>query len=111
MDVIPIPGSAVPCERVFSLAKETMSPHRNHIKPKLMEALQLLKFANKHNQGSLSFTSGESWSEEVARLEILVNKLGTVAEDTVEYQERLRENPQSKSPKWRTPRGRKGASP
>lgn len=94
MDVIPIPGSAVLCERVFSSAKETMSPRRNRIKPELMEALQLLKFANKCNQGSLSFTSGESWSEEVARLEILVNELGTVAEDTVEYQEKLGEEPQ-----------------
>ena len=45
MDILPIQGSAVPCERVFSSAKETITARRNQIKPDLMEALQMLKFS------------------------------------------------------------------
>ena len=89
MDIIPIPGSAVPCERVFSSAKETVSPRRNCIKPNLMEALQLLKFLAKHNHGPLNFPTGESWDEEEAWLTTLVNELSTIAEDTAKFQERL----------------------
>ena len=89
MDIIPIPGLAVPCERVFSSAKETVSPRRNRIKPDLMEALQLLKFSAKHNRGPLNFTTGESWDKEEARLTTLVNELSTIAEDTAEFQEKL----------------------
>ena len=99
MDVIPIPGSAVPCERVFSSAKETVSPRRNRIKPELMEALQLLKFSAKHNRGSLNFTTGESWDEEEAQLTTLVNELSTVAEDAAKFQEKLCVKPKPKSPK------------
>ena len=33
MDILPIQGLAVPCERVFSSAKETMSARQNHILP------------------------------------------------------------------------------
>lgn len=45
MDYLPIQGSAVPCERVFSSAKETMSNRRNRILYGLMEQLQMLKFS------------------------------------------------------------------
>lgn len=45
MDILPIQASAVPCERVFSSSKETMSGRRNRINPGLMEALQMLKFS------------------------------------------------------------------
>ncbi|PCH40311.1 hypothetical protein WOLCODRAFT_35299, partial [Wolfiporia cocos MD-104 SS10] len=45
MDILPIQGSAVPRECVFSSAKETKTSRRNHIKPELMEALQILKFS------------------------------------------------------------------
>ena len=98
MDVIPIPGSAVPCERVFSSAKETVSPHHNRIKPELMEALQLLKFLAKHGHGPLDFTTGEFWDEEEAWLMTLVNELGTVAQDAAEFQEELCVKPKPKSP-------------
>ena len=47
MDYLPIQASAVPCERVFSSSAETDTKKRNHIKPELMEALQILKFALK----------------------------------------------------------------
>lgn len=55
MDILPIQGSAVPCERVFSSAKETMTARRNSLSPLLMEALQLLKFSFRAGH-SLDFT-------------------------------------------------------
>jgi hypothetical protein len=45
MDILPIQGSAVPCECVFSSAKETMTAKCNNVSPSLMEALQMLKFS------------------------------------------------------------------
>jgi hypothetical protein len=47
MDYLPIQASAVPCECVFSSSAETDTKKRNRIKPELMEALQVLKFALK----------------------------------------------------------------
>jgi len=67
MDILPVQGSAVPCERVFSSSKETMTPRRNQIRPKLMEALQLLKFSLK--QSSLNFTAGTDKDSEIEVLE------------------------------------------
>jgi hypothetical protein len=55
MDYLPIQASAVPCERVFSSSAETDTKKRNRIKPELMEALQVLKFALKKSR--LDFTA------------------------------------------------------
>ncbi|KIK11621.1 hypothetical protein PISMIDRAFT_75241, partial [Pisolithus microcarpus 441] len=44
MDYLPIQGSAVPCEWIFSLSAETNMKKQSCIKPVLMEALQMLKF-------------------------------------------------------------------
>ena len=55
MDYLPIQASAVPCERVFSSSAETDTKKRNRIKPELMEALQVLKFALKKD--CLDFTA------------------------------------------------------
>ena len=68
MDILAIPGSAVPCERVFSSAKETTSPRRNRIHPDLMEALQMLKFSLRAGV-TLNFTAGTSRKEEIEVLE------------------------------------------
>ena len=65
MDVLPIQASSVPCERVFSSAKETMTDRRNRINPDLMQELQILKFAFNH---SMSFTAGTSREEELEML-------------------------------------------
>jgi hypothetical protein len=51
----------VPCERVFSSAKETDTTKQNQISPVLMEALQLLKFSLKKER--LNFMAGWSTSE------------------------------------------------
>jgi hypothetical protein len=55
MDYLPIQASAVPCERAFSSGAETLTARRNRIKPPIMEALQMLKFALKKSR--LNFTS------------------------------------------------------
>ncbi|KAG6907706.1 hypothetical protein DXG01_007724 [Tephrocybe rancida] len=54
MYVLPVQASAVPCEHVFSSSKETCGLRRSKLSPKLMEALQMLKFSFK--QERLSFT-------------------------------------------------------
>jgi hypothetical protein len=61
MDYLPVQATSVPCERVFSSAKETDTTKRNQISPVLMEALQLLKFSLKKER--LNFISGWSMSE------------------------------------------------
>ncbi|KDR70907.1 hypothetical protein GALMADRAFT_75713, partial [Galerina marginata CBS 339.88] len=68
LDYLPIQGSAVPCERVFSSAKETMTDHRNRIAELLMEQLQMLKFSMK-NGTHLDFTAGTSEKEVLQFLE------------------------------------------
>jgi hypothetical protein len=61
MDYLPIQATSVPCERVFSSAKETDTAKRNRISPALMEALQLLKFSLKKER--LDFIRGWSTPE------------------------------------------------
>jgi len=69
MDIIPIQASSVPCERVFSSGKETLSARRNALAPSLIEALQLLKFATKQGR-ELSFTKGLNQDDEISELKI-----------------------------------------
>ena len=68
MDVLPIQGSAVPCERVFSSGKETTTARRNRISPELMEALQMLSLQCRKGKG-LNFTVGTTRSAEISELE------------------------------------------
>jgi hAT family C-terminal dimerisation region len=58
LDYLPIQASSVPCERVFSSAKDTDTAKRNRIHPMLMEVLQTLKFSLKKDRHSMSFTNG-----------------------------------------------------
>lgn len=81
LDILPIQGSAVPCERVFSSAKETMTPRRNRIRPKLMEALQMLKYSHRHGV-ELDFTKGTSETDEI---ELLERNRGDTAEVSSDY--------------------------
>ena len=67
MDILPIQASSVPWERVFSSSKETVTARRNSLSPKLMEALQLLKFSTKQGRG-ISFTKGLDVIEELTEL-------------------------------------------
>jgi hypothetical protein len=70
MDILPIQASSVPCERVFSSSKETITARRNSLSPHLVEALQLLKYATKKNRG-ISFIDGLNKGEELAELELM----------------------------------------
>ena len=84
MDILPIQASAVPCECVFSLAKETMSAHRNRISPELMEALQMLKFSVLKGRG-LRFTEDWDKESEIKELEKLATDEDKVPEDMLAF--------------------------
>jgi hypothetical protein len=84
MDILPIQGSAVPCERVFSSAKETTTARRNNISPELMEALQILKFSLRKGRG-LNFTAGTSKTAELNELEASANGESIVPEDLMAF--------------------------
>ena len=86
MDILPIQGSAVPCERVFSSAKETMTPRRNRIIAELMEALQLLKFSIKKGR-HLNFTRGLNRDHQLQALETLMATESQFPEDVRSYSE------------------------
>lgn len=88
MDILPIQGSAVPCECVFSSAKETMTPRRNRITSDLMEALQLLKFSVKKGRG-LNFTSGLDHGAALADLEAFMTAENKFPEDVHSYSKQL----------------------
>ena len=66
IDYLLIQASSVPCERIFSSAKETDTLKRNRMSPMLMEALQMLKFSLKKDRRSISFTNG--WKTEKAEM-------------------------------------------
>ncbi|KAJ3555147.1 hypothetical protein NP233_g12277 [Leucocoprinus birnbaumii] len=70
LDFLAIQSSAVPCERVFSSAKETMTDRRNKISHGLMEELQMLKFRFR-GSSSLNFTRSLNKAEELTLLETL----------------------------------------
>lgn len=63
MNYLAIQASSVPCERVFSSAKETDTAKWNRINPVLMEALQMLKVLLKKEL--LDFMDGWKMSEAV----------------------------------------------
>ena len=88
MDVLPIQGSAVPCERVFSSAKETMTARRNRISPVLMEALQIIKFSIKKGH-KLTFTSSFDSRVQLDELESWNTAEQCVPEDVHSFVESL----------------------
>jgi hAT family protein len=61
MDYLSIQATSVPCECMFSSAKETNTTKQNQISPVLMEAIQLLKFSLKTEH--LNFMEGCIMSE------------------------------------------------
>ncbi|KAJ2921800.1 hypothetical protein H1R20_g15297, partial [Candolleomyces eurysporus] len=92
MDILPIPGSAVPCERVFSSAKETMTLRRRRIRPALMEALQVLKFSLKGGPG-LDFTAGTGRDAKIEVLEGVATDSGRLPDDITSYLNHLLHEP------------------
>ncbi len=88
MDILPIQGTSVPCERVFSSGKETATQRRNRLAPDLMEALQMLKFAFKQGQ-FLAFTASTSNEAEIRDLEAMLADQDSVPEDILTFIEQL----------------------
>jgi hAT family C-terminal dimerisation region len=83
MDYLPIQASAVLCEQVFSSSAETDTKKRNKIRPELMEAIQVLKFALKKSR--LDFT---------AHLQLPKDSMvGDVSDSTNTLTEMLKMNP------------------
>ena len=78
----------MPCEHVFSSSKETMAARRSHIKPELMEALQMLKFSVKKGWG-LDFTTGLGWEVELDELETLTMARALIPEDLTAFKQHL----------------------
>ena len=70
MDILPIQASSVPYERVFFSSKETTTLRRNKLHPQLVEALQVLKFGQKHATG-LSFIEGLNINDVGVELEAI----------------------------------------
>jgi hypothetical protein len=75
-------GSAVPCERVFSSAKETITMRCNRMGYNLMEALQMLKFTLR-NHRILDFFIGLTKKEKILELEQLPDDIFTAASNPV----------------------------
>jgi hypothetical protein len=49
LDILPIPASSIPCERLFSAAKESADDRRARLGPKKFEELQVMKFVWRNN--------------------------------------------------------------
>ena len=90
MDVLPIPASSVPCERVFSSAKRTTTPQRNRLTANLMEELQMLKFSAKQGH-RLDFSCGLDWEDEIKELEMDAEMQNQYPEDVKAYMQYLKE--------------------
>lgn len=89
-DYLPIQASSVPCERVFSSGKETVTPRRNRISGELMEQLQMLKYSIKKGRG-LHFTQGMKKEDEVRELEAYLEVAHKVPEDIHSFVVQLRQ--------------------
>jgi hypothetical protein len=61
MDILPVQASAVPCERVFSSSKDTITPQRSRLSGITVEMLQILKYRFKRKR--LNFLSDELANE------------------------------------------------
>jgi hypothetical protein len=66
LDILPIPASSVPCERLFSAAKEIADDRRARLGPKKFEELQFTKFGGRNNITDLA-----AWnSSEIEEMDI-----------------------------------------
>ena len=69
MDLMPVQATSVPSERIFSASKQTTTARSNCLGPKIMEAMQILKFEAKNQRKEVNFTKGLSLQEEFDDLE------------------------------------------
>ena len=84
MYILPIQGSSIPSNWVFSSAKETLTNSSNYILPELMEGLQMLKYSVKHGH-SMNFPTGSSWDDEKPAMEKLITIEGNTPKNHKAY--------------------------
>ena len=80
LDVLPIQGTSVPSEQVFSSGKETDTLRRNRLGADSMEVLQMLKYSVRKGRG-LNFTEGTDEMSEIRELELLIEQQTSIPED------------------------------
>ena len=88
-DILPVQASSVPCECVFSSAKEIITPRRNRLTAKTIEALQIIKFSLKNTQG-LDFMAGFRKSEVLKEIDAIDEAKNEVPSDLLTYKVYLR---------------------
>jgi hypothetical protein len=77
LDVLPTPASSVPCERLFSAAKEIADDRRSRLGSKKFEELQVMKFAWRNNVQNLA-----AWnSNEVEEVDTAITEFTTLLSD------------------------------
>lgn len=84
MDILPVQGSAVPCEQVFSSSKETITMCQNRSSPELMEALQILKFSIQHGC-RLNFSEGTDHATVLQEMEMMTSDATSIPEDITAF--------------------------
>ena len=88
MDILPIQGSSVPCERIFSSAKETITPRRNRLKPDIVEAVQIIKYSLKGQDTiALDFTEHLSQDSVIRQMEDEDKNMTCIPQTLAEFQE------------------------
>ncbi|KIK54988.1 hypothetical protein GYMLUDRAFT_176368, partial [Collybiopsis luxurians FD-317 M1] len=84
MDILPVQGTSIPSECVFSSAGETDTNCCNCLSSEMLQALQVLKFGIR-TRGTLDFTCGLTYTEELEHLEALMNEEFSVPTDIRAY--------------------------
>ncbi len=80
LDILPIQGTAVPSEHVFSSGKETDTLQRNRLGVEALEALQMLNFSIRKGRG-VNFTDGLNEASQIEELEALPHQQTLVPKD------------------------------
>lgn len=63
LDILPIPASSVPCERLFSAAKEIADDRCSRLGSKKFEELQIMKFAWRNSIADLAAWNSDEIEE------------------------------------------------
>ncbi|KAK1230209.1 hypothetical protein PQX77_006710, partial [Marasmius sp. AFHP31] len=92
MDVLPVQGTLVPCERAFSSAKSTTTDARNQLGPELMEALQVLKYLWR-SKSCINFTAHLCQDQQLAELKAATALADATPTEEEHFKESLRPLP------------------
>jgi len=84
MDILPVQGSSVPCERLFSAAKLVVTDLRNRLSPRVMEACMVLNQKMKRD-GMLDFTEHLVQGAMEEELQSLCEAFDEIPETAIDY--------------------------